>query len=326
MKSFNVVACTLVLGVLMALGGPAAAQQDYPSRPIRFISPFAPGGSNDILTRLVGQKLSDSWGQPVITENHPGANGIIGTDIVAKASHDGYTILLVSATHITNALLVAKLPFDSAKDFSPLATLTISQFLMVVNSSVPVSDLQEFITLAKSRPGQFNFASSGNGAVSHLAGELFDLMTGVKMQHVPYKGAAPALTDLIGGQVQVYFATTISTMPYIKSGKVKALGISGDARLSVLSGVPTFREAGLVDFDVKNWFGIVAPAGTPKTVVDKFSTEIARMLAMPGIKEKLASQGLDPFICTPEQFAALMKAETLRYAKVIKTANIKLGD
>jgi len=324
MKGCNAVVRMLTVGVLMAMAGPVAAQQAYPNKPIRLVSPFPPAGSTDILARLVGQKLTESWGQPVLIENHPGANGVIGTDIVAKSSPDGHTILLVNSSHIINALLVTKLPFDPVKDFAPVATLTISQFLMAINPSVPANTLREFIALAKSRPGQLNFASSGNGAVSHLAGELFDLMTGVKMQHIPYKGAAPALTDLVGGQVQVYFATTVSTMPYVKSGKVKALGISGDTRLSILPELPTFSEAGLPDFDVKNWFGIMAPAGTPKTTIGKLSTEIARIMALPDIKEKLASQGLDPLISTPEQFAALMKAEMARYAKVIKTANIKL--
>lgn len=310
----------------MTVAGSATAQQAYPSKPIRFISPMPPAGSTDILARLVGQKLTESLGQAVIIENRPGANGVIGTDIAAKSSPDGHTILLVNSTHVINAILVAKLPFDSVKDFLPVSTLTISQFLLAINPSLPANNLREFIALAKSRPGQLNFASSGNGAVSHLAGELFDIMAGVKMQHIPYKGAAPALTDLVGGQVQLYFATTISTMPYIKSGKVRALGISGDARLSVLPDVPTFSEAGLPGFGARNWFGILAPAATPKPIIDKLASEIARILTTPDIKEKLASQGLDPFISTPEQFAELMQAETARYTKVIRTANIKLDD
>lgn len=308
----------------MAFAGFAAAQQPYPNKPIRFILPFAPGGSTSILARLIGQKFTESWGQQVIVDNRPGGNTVIGTEALARSAPDGYTIIMVSSSHAINANLSLYTPYDPIKDFAPVATVASNEQLLVLHPSITATNLQELIALAKSKPGQLNYASAGTGGVLHLAGEMFSIMAGVKLNHIPYKGTGHALSDLLGGQVQLYFSPPINLLPQIKAGKLKAIAISGQSRLSALPQVPTFSEAGLPGFDAKFWQGVLAPAGTPKPIVDKLSSEIARILAMPDISEKLASQGAAPFISTPEQFAALIKADMARYAHVIKTANIKL--
>jgi tripartite-type tricarboxylate transporter receptor subunit TctC len=318
---------TLVLrvvtaGLLMAVASVVAAQQRYPNKPIRLIVANPPGGSGDILARLVADKLMVSLGQQVVVDNRPGATGIIGTALAARALPDGYTIL-ISSTHVINSILVGKLPYDGTKDFDPVATLTISQFLLTINPSLPAHNLNELIALAKSKPGLLNYASSGYGAVSELAAETFNMMAGVKMQHIPYKGAGPALTELIGGQVQVYFATSISTMPHIRNGKIRAIAVSGKTRLSVLPDLPAFDEAGLPGCCAENWFGIVVPAGTPQAIIDKLSTEIANILRLPTTAATLAGQGVEAFISTPEQFRALMTSDRARITKVVRAANIK---
>ena len=314
----------LVLSLLLAFAGSASAQQGYPNKPIRFIVPYAPGGSTSNVARLIGQKLTEAWGQQVIIDNRPGGNTVIGSEALAKSPPDGYTISLAASTHATVPHLLASLPYDPIKDFTPVATLVTTQLVLVLHPSVPANNLQEFIALAKSKPGQLNFASVGTGSSTHLAGELFNNVAGVKMQQVPYKGTAPALTDLIGGQVQLNFDTPITSIPHIKSGKLKAIAITGKTRLAALPQVPTFAEAGLPNYDFQLWMGVLAPAGTPKEIVNKLNTEIAKILTMPDMKEKLVSQGLEPFVSTPDQFAALIKSDMTKFGQVIKTANIKL--
>ncbi len=323
MKAFNVVVRMVTIGVLMGLAGSIAAQQDYPNKPIRLIVPFPPGGSTTIVARLIGQKLTESWGQQVIVDNRGGGNTIIGTEALAKSPPDGYTILLVTSTHIINPSLLST-PYDAIKDFAPVATVVGTETLMVLSLSVPANNLLEFIALAKAKPGELNYASSGSGTTNHLAGELFCILAGVKMQHVPYKGAGPATTDLIGGQVQMFMNNALPLIPLVKSGKIKAIAISGGTHLLALPQVPTFTQAGLSGFDVKSWQGILAPAGTPKAVIDKLSREIGKILAAPEFSEKLAVLGAEAFVSTPEQFSALLKSEMARYAKIIKTANIKI--
>lgn len=314
----------LVLSLLLAFAGSASAQQGYPNKPIRFIVPYAPGGSTSNVARLIGQKLTEAWGQQVIIDNRPGGNTVIGSEALAKSPPDGYTISLAASTHATVPHLLASLPYDPIKDFTPVATLVTTQLVLVLHPSVPANNLQEFIALAKSKPGQLNFASVGTGSSTHLAGELFNNVAGVKMQQVPYKGTAPALTDLIGGQVQLNFDTPITSIPHIRSGKLKAIAITGKTRLAALPQVPTFAEAGLPNYDFQLWMGVLAPAGTPKEIVNKLNTEIAKILTMPDMKEKLVSQGLEPFVSTPDQFAALIKSDMTKFGQVIKTANIKL--
>lgn len=300
------------------------AQDSYPSRPIRIIVPLTPGGSTDSMARLLAEKLRVSWGQPVVVENRPGANTIIGTETAARAAPDGYTLLVVSNTHDIVPLLVPNVPYDPVKSFTPVATLANARFVMLVHPSVPANTLQEFIKLAKAKPGELNFGSSGSGSGAHIAGEVFNQLTGAQMQHIPYKGGAQSMTDAIGGQVQVSFNTPMIAAPYIKAGKLKGLAVTGKSRLALLPQVPTFSEAGLPDYDERAWQGVFVPAGTPKPIVDKLSTEIARILASPDVRQQLEKEGVEPFISTPEQFAALINADMDKLNRLIKTSNIKL--
>jgi tripartite-type tricarboxylate transporter receptor subunit TctC len=302
----------------------AAAQQAYPNKPIRIITPYVPGGTTTILARLVGQKLTDSWGQSVLVENRPGGNTIIGTDAVAKSAPDGYTLLLAGSTQVLNANLFPSLPYDPIKDFSAVATIVKTEMVLVLNASVPAHNLQEFIVLAKSRPGELNYATPGAGSSLHVATESLNMMVGIKTQHVPYKGAGQAIIDLIGGQVQLYLISSPAFVPHSKDSKLRAIAVTGDARMPALPDVPTFTEAGLAGFDEKIWNGILAPAGTPKPIIEKLATEIARFLAEPEFRKTLVSVGGEPFISTPEQLTELMKADMAKYARIVKAANIKV--
>lgn len=315
----------MVVGMLVIFSGAAAAQQSYPTKPIRFIIPFAPGGSNDALARIFGPKLTESWGQQVIVDFRAGGNTVIGTEALVKSSPDGYSLLLMNMAHVITPLLIAT-PYDAVKDFAAVATISKSECLLVLHPSVPANTFQEFVALAKARPGQLNYATSGSGGSTHLATELLSMMTGIRMQHIPYKGAGPAMIDLLGGQVQLAINVPINYIQHVNSGKLKAVAITGESRLSSLPQLPTFAEAGLPGFDVKIWFGFLAPAATPREIVDKLSTEFARILMLPDIKASLASQGMDPLISTPTQFAALMRTDLARFANVVKTANIKLSN
>ena len=323
MKVFNAVLRMLAVGALLAIAGPVAAQQPYPIKPIRIIVAFSPGGAYDILARLFGQKLTESWGQPVIVDNRPGGNTIIATEALVKSPPDGYTIMLSSVTHVIIPSLLP-LPFDAIKDFAPVATVSSTRIVLTLHPLVPARNLQEFIALAKSRPGQLNFAAVGSGGSGHLAGELFKVAAGISMQYIPYKGGAPAVADLMSGQVQLSFLGIINVVPHLKSGKLKAIAITGETRSSALPQVPTFAEAGLPGFDVNTWQAILAPAGTSKEIINKLSAEIARIATTPDSKAKLASQGAEPFTSSPEQLAALMQADRVKYAELIKTANIKI--
>jgi tripartite-type tricarboxylate transporter receptor subunit TctC len=325
-RLFTAVMRMAILGVLIAFAGSSVAQQAYPSRPIRIIVPYPAGGPAGALARLVGQKMSESWGQPVLVDHRPGGNTVIGSEAMIKSAPDGHTLMVVNTAHIINAHLLPNLPYDSIRDFAPVGTLGSTELVMALNPAVPANTLQEFIALAKSRPGELNFASAGTGGVFHLAGELFNTMAGVKIQHVSYKGTAPGLTDLIGGHVHMSFIVPLSVAPHIKGGRLKGVAISGAARLPALPQVPTFAEAGLPGFDARFWFGVLAPAATPKEIVDKLSAEIARVLLLPDVRENLVSQGMEPFISSPEQFAALMKADLAKFAGIIKAANIKQLD
>ncbi len=311
------------LCVLATVAFTASAQQNYPSKPIRIITPYAPGGSTSILSRIVGQQFTEAWGQQVLVDNRPGGNTIIGTDAAAKSAPDGYTLILTPNTHLIVPLLQAT-PYDAIKDFSPVATIAVTEQLLVLNNQVPASNLREFIAYAKSKPGQLNYSTGGTGTATHLAGELFGMLTGVKLQHIPYKGAGPAVVDLMGGQVQASFQSSLNVVPQIKAGKIKAVGVSGKARLSAVPQVPTFTEAGLPDFNVGFWYGILGPAGLPKPLVDRLSGELFNLVTMPGTKEKFSQLGVEPAFTPPDQFGAAMKVEMENFAKIIKTANIKL--
>ena len=323
MKACTAVARIVAVGLLMAFVCPAGAQQAYPDKLIRIIVPTVAGGSTSTIARLIAQHFTASWGQQAIVENRPGGNTIVGTEWVAKSAPDGYTLLVPSITHVILPLLTPT-PYDPIKDFAPISGLATQMYVMLLHPSVPANTLREFIALTKARPGQVDYSISGAASGGRMAAELFSMMAGVKMQLIAYKGGAQALIDLVGGQVQMSFQAPIVVIPHIKSGKLKAIAITGETRSSVLSQTPTFTEAGLPGFEVKSWQGILAPAGTPREVIDKLASEIGRILAMPDIAAKLASQGVTPFASTPDQFTALLKADTAKYARVIKTANIKL--
>lgn len=313
---------------VFAFSGGAAAQtaaSAYPSKPIRIIIPNPPGGATDFLGRLVGRKLTETWGQSTIADNRGGGNGVIAGEALMRSAPDGHTLLLVSSTHIITPLL-HKAPYDAVKDFGAVATIGTSEFLLVLHPSVPANNLKELIALAKTRPGELNHASAGSGTPGRLALEMFNIRTGVKITNISYKGAGPALNDLIGGQLHMFLNIPLNFIPHIKAGKIKAIAISGDRRLPALPHVPTFTEAGLPGFDVRYWYGVLAPMATPKDITDKLSVEIANMVASADIKERLLNLGVDPLVNTPEQYATLMAADSAKYARTIKTANIRVED
>jgi len=327
MKGFSIVwAQALVAGLLTVFVGSAAAQQAYPSKTIRITVPTAAGGSTSNIARVIAQKLTEAWGQQVIVENRPGGNSVIGTEYVARSAPDGYTLLVPSTTHVTLPLLIPGLSFDAIKDFAPVAALAQNKSILVVHPSVPARNLQEFIALAKARPGQLNYATAGTGSSNHLGVEAFCRMVGIKMQVIPYKGGSQALADVIGGLVELSFQTPVSVLPHIRSGKLRPIAITGETRLPALPQIPTFGETGLPGFDHKSWQGMFAPAGTPKAVIDKLAAEIARILAMSDVKEKLDAQGVEPYYLNPGQFAAMLKSETAKFAEIIRIANIKISN
>jgi tripartite-type tricarboxylate transporter receptor subunit TctC len=317
--------CAAALTALLAIAGAASAQQQaYPVKPIRLIVPYPPGGTTSTFARLVGEKITASWGYNVIVDNRPGGNTIIGTEALTRAVADGHTIMFMDSAHVINPSLVPHLPYTAIRDFSPIGTLASTELLLAVHPSVPASTLKEFIAWAKTKPAQLNYASSGAGSVSHLSSELLNMIAGVSLVHVPYKGAAAALTDLIGGHVQMYFAAPISAIPHIKGGKLKAIAVPGEARLAALPQLPTFTESGIPSFSSRNWYGVLAPGRTPKPVVSKLSGEVARILALADVRERLSGMGMTPFVNTPDQFASIMHSDMAKFAKIIKSANIKL--
>jgi tripartite-type tricarboxylate transporter receptor subunit TctC len=299
-----------------------AAAAPYPSKPIRLIVPFPPGGSVDPVARLLAERLAAGLGQPVVIDNRGGANTTLGTAELTKAAPDGHTLLLTASTHVINPLLGMKLPYDSVKDFLPVATVIRSEFMLVAHPSLPANSLAELVALAKSQPGKLNYAISGTGNANHLAGELFNQVAQVKLTNIPYKGGGPAINDLLGGQVQLMFSVPTSVVQHVRAGRLKAFAYTGATPLPGVT-VPSFAQAGLPQFDMNSWQGIMVPAGTPKAVIDRLSEEIGKVLATPDVREKLASQGQDPFISTPEQFEALLKRDRDKYDAIIRTANIK---
>ncbi|CAN5659058.1 tripartite tricarboxylate transporter substrate binding protein [soil metagenome] len=301
---------------------PAAHAQatSYPSKPVRFVVPFTPGGSNDALARAVGQKLGEYWGQAVVVDNRPGAGGNLGAREVAKAPADGYTFLIVANSFVINPPLYGdgRAGYDPIKEFAPVAQLGVVPVLLVTRANLSVKSVQDLVKLAKVEPGRITYASAGIGTPHHLTAEMFSSMAGVKMVHVPYKGAVPAVTDLVGGQVDVLFGVANSVLPFIRSGAIKAVATGGAKRLSYLPDVPTVAESGLPGFNSEIWVGLVAPAGTPADIVTKVSQAVTKALADPGVKEKLASQGLEPAPSTPAELATIMKTDLDRWSAVIR--------
>ncbi len=307
---------------LTAVGG--AIAQDYPTRPIKIVVPQSAGGGADILARTVAQKLSEAWGQSVVVDNRPGAAGIIGTELVAKAPPDGYTLVMGAiSTHAINRALYKTLPYDPVKDFAPVALVASAPLLVVVHPSVPVNSMRELIALAKAKPGQLFFASAGSGNSTHLAGELFKSMANVDLVHVPYKGATPAESDLIGGQVAVMFTSILSGLPHVKAGKMKALAVTSARRSSIAPDLPTVAESALPGYDVDPWYGLFAPASTPRAIVDKLNREVARILTLPDVKQRFAALGAEPGSGTPQQFGAFVDAEIAKWSKVVADSGAK---
>ena len=303
----------------------AANAQQYPNKPIRIIVAYTPAGATDILARAVGQKMSETFGQPVVIENRPGANGNIGTDVAAKATPDGHTILMVTAgTHGINPSLYRKLPWDAVKDFAPVSLVAMVPNIFVVNNSVPAKSIKEFIAYLKANPNKFNYGSPGNGSTAHLSMELFKTMTGSNMQHIPYKGSAGVLTDVMGGQILATMDNMPPYLPQVKAGKIRALAVSTPKRSPAVPDVPTVAEAGVAGYSSGAWFGLVAPAGTPKPIVEKLASETQRILKLPDVNERLSALGAEPVGDSPAQFAAHITSEIAKWAKVIKDANVEL--
>jgi tripartite-type tricarboxylate transporter receptor subunit TctC len=312
------------LAIAGLLAAPGAFAQAYPSKPIRFVVPYPAGGPLDTVARLLGAKIAESMKQPVVVDNKPGAGGNIGADSVAKSAPDGYTILMGAvATHAINPSLYASMPYDAARDFLPVTQVASTPNVLVVNPSIPASTVAEFIAYAKANPGKLNFGSGSTGSAGHLAGELFDTMAGVKMVHVPYKGAGPAMQDLIGGQIQLMFDNLASSLGQIKAGRVKALAVTTAKRTSLAPDLPTISESGLPGFDVSTWFGIFVPAKTPQPIVDRLHAEFTRALAMPDVREKMLQLGAEPVGNRPQEFAAYIRSEADKYAKLVKASGAK---
>lgn len=314
------------LSAALALSAPhaAAAAEPYPARPVRFVVAFPPGGGTDIIARSIAQKLGERLGQQVLVDNRPGAGGNIGTDIVAKSSPDGYTLLMGSAGPLAiNASLFARMPFDPIKDLAPVTLAASTPNVLVVHPSLPAATVRELIALAKARPGEINFASSGHGTPAHLAGELFNSMAGVKLIHVPYKGAAPALADLLGGQVQLMFSTMPPALPHVKDGKLRALAVTSLKRSPAAPDLPTVDEIALPGFEANTWHGVVVPAGTPGAIVARLNREIVAILHLPDVVERLSGQGAEALGSTPEEFAAYIKSESVKWAKVVRDSGAK---
>jgi len=303
----------------------AVLGQAYPSKPIRLIVPFAAGGGNDNVARLVGKRLSDSLGQQLVIDNRPGAGGVLGAELAAKAAPDGYTLFLGGvASHAVNPNLNDRLSYDPIRDFAPVVLLASAPLVLVVHPSVPADSVKAFVALARSKPGQLNYASNGNGSSSHLAAVMFDSMTGVDMVHVPYKGLSPALADLLSGRVQVMFSSVVAILPHIKAEKLRGLAVTGSRRLPSMPNLPTIAESGLPGYEASSWYGVLAPAGTPREIVARLNSELVKVLDQPEVRGSLLAEGAEPIGGTPEQFAAHIRSEKERLGKLIREAKIRL--
>ncbi len=309
---------------VLALAHAVHAQPNatYPTKPIRLINPFPPGGGATIVGRVIAQELTERLGQSVVFDNRGGAGGIIGMEIVARAAPDGYTLTMATASTVTIHPLLSKVPFDPVKDFAPVSHVSNVPLLLVVHPSVAAKSTREFIALLKAQPGKLNFASSGKGTISHLAGELFKNSAGVSMVHVPFRGGGPALVDVLGGQVQVNFANILSSLPHVKGGRLRALAVTSATRSTAITDLPTVAEAALPGYEVVQWNGVLAPARVPATIIARLNSEIERILALPEMKARLIADGADPAGGPPEKFAAFMRADIDKWAKVIKAANV----
>ena len=313
-----------VLGAALApWPAPAQTSDVWPSRPLRFILPFPPGGGTDILGRIIAERLTASLGQPVVTENRGGAGGNVGAEAAARSAPDGYTIVLVAPSLAISTSLYSKLSYDPVKDFAPISLVATVPNVMVTHPSVPAGTLAEFIRLAKTKPGEMNFGSGGSGTSNHLAGELFNIVAGVKLVHVPYKGVNLAMNDVLSGQIHLVVIGVPAVAPHIKAGKLRALALVAPQRAAALPEVPTVAEAGLPNFEVTTWYGILAPAGTPKAIVTRLNAELVKAMHAPDLKERLEAMATDPATSTPEEFADYIKREIAKWGEVVRQAGLK---
>ena len=303
----------------------AWAQPSYPSKPLKMIMPFPAGGPTDIVGRLIGQRLTEAWGQNVVIDNRPGGGGMIGANLAAKSPPDGYTLFLGGISTLAIAPFVQKnMQYDPLRDFQAVSQTTLQPILLMTHPSLPAKNVKELVALAKAKPGQIMYASSGPGGSGHLAGELFKSVTHINLVHVPYRGAPPALTDLMAGHVQTMFGTMLASVPHVRAGKLRAMAVTGPQRSAAVPEVPTFAESGLPNYDASSWNGILVPTGTPKAIVDKLHAEIARIMQTPGVLDRLAADGPVAVGNTPEQFAAFIRAEQAKYSKVVREARITI--
>jgi len=313
---------SVVVAVLLASGG--AQAQEFPVKPVRIVIPSSPGGGTDILARQLSVKLTERWGQQVIIDNRPGAGQMIGIALVAKSPPDGYTLVMTATPLAINSVLYRKVPYDPIRDFAPITQVAAMPNLLVTHPTLPVRNLKEMIALAKARPGDLAYASSGHGTGPHLSMEYFNYMAGIKLQHVPYKGTGPALTDTISGHVQLLMSTLLPPLPHLKTGRLRALAVTSGKRVASLPDVPTVKEGGLPGYEVVGWYAIVAPAGTPQPVVTKLYTDISSALLAPDMRQKLAAEGAEAVGSRPEEFSAFLKSEIDKWGKVVKAAKIPM--
>jgi len=313
---------TFALAATLMLAAPAFAQT-FPAKPMTIVVPASPGGAIDLAARLIGQKFTEAWGQPVVIENKTGATGVIGTDFVAKSAPDGHVLALVASSHAINPSMFRKLPFDTVRSFEPVVQTHTVPLVLVVAPGSPFKTMQDVIAFGRKNPGQLSFASSGNGGAPHFSGELFKSMAGLDMQHIPYKGSTLAHPDLMSGRVSIMFDTLAATSAHIKGGKLRALAVTTPKRLPALPDVPTVAEAGLPGYETSTWGGLLAPAGTPKATVQKLAAETTRILALPDVRERMLAAGVEPVGGTPEQFAAFIGSEMVKWGKVAKAAGIE---
>jgi tripartite-type tricarboxylate transporter receptor subunit TctC len=314
-----------LLATLLAIMSVQASAQDYPARNVRFIVPQVPGGATDVFARAVGQKLSDRWGRTIVVENRGGAGGTLGTDVVAKSAPDGHTMLVTYAgSQAINQSLFPKLSYDSVKDFQTVATLAVTPFLLIVNNSLPAKSLKEFIALARGRPGVMAYASSGNGSVNHLLGEMLKIDANIRMLHIPYKGVAPAITDVIAGQVDAAFTSVPSVIQHVASGRVKVLAVTSARRVAIAPTVPTIAESGFAGFDVNPWWGILAPAATDPRIVRKVNSDVAEIQRTREIQDFFKAQGAEALITSPEEFQKMLVSDVQKWAKVVKASNARI--
>ena len=315
---------SLVSGVVLGFAMTAAVAQTYPTKPIRLVVPFTPGGGTDILGRTVAQKLSESYGQSVVVDNRPGAGGTIGAEIVARAAPDGYTILMVSASYAVNANLY-KLPFNPIEDLAPVSQVATVPFVLTSALSFPATNVRELVELAKAKPGTINFASSGLGSSPHLAGELLKMLAGIDIVHIPYKGGGPALTDQVAGRVELLYNTILQALPMLHAGKVRALAVGGLQRSAALPDVPTIADSGVPGYDFTNWFGVLVPGATPKPIIATLQRDIAKHLHSAELRQRLTAEGAEPVGGTPEAFAQLIAKDIDKIGRIVKAANVKLN-